>query len=82
MNKYTLLLHIRYGGLEMVILFGVSRPLKYLDVVQGCKSICFAKLRFEKAKKQGETDPTYSIAGYCTLYSYYAYPDLIRPRIR
>lgn len=36
-------------------------------------------LLFEKRKEAGET--YYSVAGYVTVYQYYAYPDKIRPRI-
>jgi len=36
-------------------------------------------LLFEKRKEVGET--YYSVAGYVTVYQYYAYPDKIRPRI-
>lgn len=36
-------------------------------------------LLFEKRKEAGNTH--YSIVGYMTVYQYYAYPDMIRPRI-
>eukprot|EP00118_Oscarella_pearsei_P019169 m.202096 g.202096 ORF g.202096 m.202096 type:complete len:147 (+) comp39604_c0_seq30:610-1050(+) len=39
----------------------------------------FRSLSFEKDTVDGR--PFYSIAGYATVYHYYAYPDKIRPRI-
>lgn len=35
--------------------------------------------RFEKFEENGET--RYAVAGYSTVYQYYAYPANIRPRI-
>jgi histone acetyltransferase 1 len=36
-------------------------------------------LRFEKYKSNG--NPMFALAGYMTVYRYYAYPERIRPRI-
>ncbi|CAH1773589.1 unnamed protein product, partial [Owenia fusiformis] len=36
-------------------------------------------LCFEKYKSNG--NPMYAVAGYMTVYNYYAYPDSIRPRV-
>ena len=41
---------------------------------------CCYTVRFEKCSEAGRT--TYSIVGYVTVYQYYAYPDMKRPRIR
>jgi GNAT superfamily N-acetyltransferase len=39
--------------------------------------VCFC--RYEKYARDGNT--YYAIAGYATVYEYYAYPNNIRPRI-
>lgn len=36
--------------------------------------------RFEKYKYNG--NPMYAVAGYMTIYNYYAYPEKVRPRVR
>ena len=39
----------------------------------------FCNFRYEKYSLEGET--RYSIAGFATVYQYYAYPANIRPRV-
>ena len=41
--------------------------------------IDFFNFRYEKYSLEGET--RYSIAGFATVYQYYAYPANIRPRV-
>jgi histone acetyltransferase 1 len=41
--------------------------------------VLFALCRYEKYCLDGNT--RYAIAGYATVYEYYAYPDNTRPRI-
>jgi GNAT superfamily N-acetyltransferase len=40
---------------------------------------CFCLYRYEKYSQEGNT--CYAVAGYATVYEYYAYPDNTRPRI-
>ena len=44
-------------------------------------SFLTSSTRYEKTIESGGSTH-YSITGYATVYSYYAYPDKIRPRIR
>ena len=54
----------------------------YLSV---CLYVCHSRnvlvsYRYEKDSVNGRT--SYAIVGYTSVYSFYAYPDKIRPRIR
>ncbi len=39
----------------------------------------YVSVRFEKKSSEGRSH--YSIVGYTTVYGFYSYPDMMRPRL-